>query len=506
MILDEAKNKTLPKPHVKGVQTVGERRVKYDESVKKWTDKLYPLHSKPVEVDSPPCDAAPESMQNMIDTYIAEVDKVLARLRDDEHEWVPYNDKVIHGAGQLAFHKQTDFPRLEFTMALHGRFFLQSRDWDRSFSNFLMAVHECLGCGSGILRRLVNLVEAGVELKLDSGTHEHLRWTVFRLRQMYDQATRLGQLSLTWRNRCKDRFRQTLVEFTLEELVEIGGMLETWIAETGTLYEQLEHDSFEQWIKAGLSGFLRDRVCYFSYGNPLPYSFNAEAKAELSIAREVLANRSHRRASDADVRPSIADAQPVKRRRPAMKRPPEGTSPERQPTGGQSTTEPSREEAGPILGETQKQQAPTESQPTEGSADEPRERIEAGTEAGQVSVKGVPGEARGDQAEAGKGDSGGDTMDVTGAEGEQAAGVEGDAEPGAVEAGADDDKPAPRKGRKTKTTAHTPASEVKVAAKPTARASVSTRRTSSAAAAAAAGPARSLRNRDSLPRPARYPK
>ncbi|KAG8728008.1 hypothetical protein FRC10_005419, partial [Ceratobasidium sp. 414] len=424
-MLDQARKKTLPQPIVEVPQTAEERRHKYNEDLQNWTDKRYPLYTLPNESECPPCDAAPENMRQVIDTCIREVDRVTARWREDIDEWVPYSEEVVQAAAQLAFSKQSDFPQLEFAMALHGRFFLHSRSWDKDFSNLLMATYECLGCGSAILRRVTNLVEAGEDLGLDIGTQDHLRWLIFRLRQKYDQATRLGQLSLHWRNRLKDRFRYSLVAYTLEELVEIGGMLESWTVETAALYKQLEQGSFEQWVKADLTGFLRDPTCYFSYGCPLQYAFGKEAKAELGMAREVLANRNRPRGSDTGAGLSSAEPPSTKRIRPRMRRPAPETSDNDLPTGGQATTK--QLHAGPG---TAQPGASTEQEPPVELVDhEQREAMDGETGSGEVA-DGATSAARGDEtggAEAGVGEAGEGEAGKDAAEGESAGSAEIDA-------------------------------------------------------------------------------
>ncbi|KAG8715275.1 hypothetical protein FRC08_010771 [Ceratobasidium sp. 394] len=323
--LEALANGTLGENVAKLTRTPAVHREIHDRIVLNWQDKTSALWTEPPPYQSQKCVADADRLPPLLVEFIQTASKILDDWTTHYDYWVRANNELLLAAARFS-DKQTDFPAVEFTIALHAAYWTQCRHADKGTSEDLPALHQLeydinheLATGSALLRRMNVLEQAGSLLDLSDHTKDQARELAFRLRLLYDQIRGLKSLALSWRNRLKDRFRYPLTPFSLEELVDIGGMLEQWTGEANALCEKQDQDSLQRWIAAELYDSLRPRPCVFRCGNPIAYGFSQEAKTQLQVAIEVLQNRA---ATAKALETSTIDTPvPKPRKRPPMKRP-----------------------------------------------------------------------------------------------------------------------------------------------------------------------------------------
>ncbi|KAG9125668.1 hypothetical protein FRC07_006684 [Ceratobasidium sp. 392] len=264
--------------------TQEQREAAWKTILTNWTDKTSIFDEPPTFEPTEPCDVPPEKFQEAVDEFIVDVTDPMQDWANVGKEWTTtYSDHIIDKSIWVTRFNETDYPHLVYSIALHGNLVYDSRDlYLKAYRGDRELMHKSLGIGSALLRRGQILQEAGQLPNLPGGILNHLQGVVWRIRHLHTQYLEREALAVRWRNTMRDRFRHPKVKYSLEELIEVATNLERWADEAEELYRQQNSRMLEEWVAARCTGFRRQPMSHFTYGNPVYYGFDTEAKEPTS--------------------------------------------------------------------------------------------------------------------------------------------------------------------------------------------------------------------------------
>ncbi|KAG9080086.1 hypothetical protein FRC06_007090 [Ceratobasidium sp. 370] len=284
--LEAQRNGTIDEDIPKTTWTPAEHREIYDRVVANWKDKVAALWTEPKLSPVQKCIVGAERVPSLLNEFITAADEILVDWEAHYGDLAKPTFYLLQAVARLC-EKLTDFPTLDFSIALHAAFWTQCQYANKDVNENVPTLHALhqdiqheLATSSAILRCINILERAEPLLRLPDGTKDQALEVTSCLRLLYNQIRDLKSLALSWRNCMKDCFRYLPTWFSIEELVDIGGMLEKWTEEASALYEKQDQESLEEWVKLGLSDCLRPQPCTFLCGNPLPYGFDKSAKGQ----------------------------------------------------------------------------------------------------------------------------------------------------------------------------------------------------------------------------------
>ncbi|KAG9097150.1 hypothetical protein FRC06_007893 [Ceratobasidium sp. 370] len=226
--LEAQRNGMIDEDIHKTTWTPAEHGEIYNRVVANQNDKVAVLWTEPTLSMVQKCILGAKRVPSLFNEFIMAADEILADWEAHYSDSVKPMFYLLQAAAHLC-EKPTDFPTLDFSIALHAAFWMQCWYADKDINENVPALHALhqdiqheLATGLAILRRVDILEQAEPLLCLPYGTK--------------DQA--LESLALSWRNRIKDRFWYLPTWFSTEELVVIGGMLKKWTKEASVLYEK----------------------------------------------------------------------------------------------------------------------------------------------------------------------------------------------------------------------------------------------------------------------------
>ncbi|KAG8778715.1 hypothetical protein FRC12_024856, partial [Ceratobasidium sp. 428] len=296
---------------------------KFDQLVNHWTDKTSMFDELPELIPSEIIELSPETLAKEIEGYMAKGDGLVKRMESASAEWTdPYDESSIDHATVTTLMRPNNYPRLIYAIALHGNLVSEARSWYKENGClFRENIYQFFTSGMSLLKRTMTFKAEGILPDLPADALNNLRVMVWRFRHYHEYWSELEKLAVCFRNKMKDRHRHPRVEFTLEELVDIGTILQDWTSEATLLYKRQDRAMLEEWVKAGCINYTRGRPLCFSNGNPYMLSFDDATKAELEQARAELNDRHTKDTAPMATNPASPDPleKPRRRRRPPMK-------------------------------------------------------------------------------------------------------------------------------------------------------------------------------------------
>ncbi|KAG9073940.1 hypothetical protein FRC06_011053, partial [Ceratobasidium sp. 370] len=206
-------------------------------------DKVAALWTEPKLSPVQKCIVGAERVPSLLNEFITAADEILADWEAHYSDSVKPTFYLLQATAHLC-EKLTDFPALDFSIALHVAFWTQCRYADQDVNENVPALH---ALHQDIQHELQPAQPSFVVLIPSSGQNPCFASQMAQKIKLLRLPPDLKSLALSWCNRIKDRFQYSPTWFSTEELVDIGGMLEKWTEEASALYEKQDQESLEEW-------------------------------------------------------------------------------------------------------------------------------------------------------------------------------------------------------------------------------------------------------------------